>query len=131
KWAAGIGLRVSYGSLFNVPAVSSAFDVVLSVSVLEHVPHKELALKEALRLLKPGGKLFLSFDIAIEPQAIEDHLRVEILTSKRLHNMFTAVGLKAPVCSDAQTRQSADLIQADNVAGIPAGMTVGSVVVSN
>ena len=45
KWGAKNGLKVSYGSLFNVPAETGAYDVVLSVSVMEHVPQKYLALR--------------------------------------------------------------------------------------
>lgn len=130
KWAAKIGLKVSYGSLFNVPAESGAYDIVLSVSVLEHVPHKNFAMKEALRLLKPGGKLFLSFDFAVDVKGIEDSLRVEILTPERLQDTLGAVGIGQIAFSREEIMESMVRIQQDAVAGIPKGMTVGSLVVT-
>ncbi len=129
KWAAKNGLKCSYGSLFNVPARSEAYDVVLSVSVFEHVPHKDFALKEALRLLRPGGELFLSFDLAVEAARIEDGLRVEIFTPERLQEALSSVGITQIDLSEARIRQSANRIQQDEVAGIPIGMTVASLVV--
>jgi len=129
KWAAKNGLKCSYGSLFNVPAKSGAYDLVLSVSVFEHVPHKDFALQEALRLLRSGGKLFLSFDLAVEPERIEDGLRVEIFTPERLQEAVASVGIKQIDLSEARIRQSANRIQQDKVAGIPIGMTVASLVV--
>jgi len=130
KWAAMHGLRCSYGSLFNVPAKSDTYDIVLSVSVFEHVPHKDFALKEALRLLRTGGKLFLSFDLAVETARIEDDLRVEIFTPERLHEALTSAGiLQIQDVSEMRVRQSATHIQQAGVAGIPVGMTVASLVV--
>jgi SAM-dependent methyltransferase len=128
KWAARNGLKCSYGSLFNIPAEGGAYDVVLSVSVLEHVPHKDFALKEALRLLRPGGKLFLSFDFAVEAASIEDRLRVEIFTPERLQEAIGSVEVSQIDVSEARVRQSARRIQQDAVAGIPIGMTVASLV---
>jgi SAM-dependent methyltransferase len=42
---------------------TASFDVYQSVSILEHVPDKAKALKEAARVLRPGGLLLMSFDI--------------------------------------------------------------------
>lgn len=39
---------------------SESFDIILSFEVMEHVNSPEQVLKEMYRLLKPGGKLFLS-----------------------------------------------------------------------
>ena len=44
----------------RVPHESSAFDLVLSTQALEHVRETGTYLSEAFRLLKPGGKLFLT-----------------------------------------------------------------------
>jgi len=46
-----------------LPFDDSFFDLVLSFSVLEHIPDKEHAIDEAVRVLKPGGRLGLTFDI--------------------------------------------------------------------
>jgi SAM-dependent methyltransferase len=44
----------------RVPEESATFDYILSTQVLEHVPNPETHLSECFRLLKPGGKLFLT-----------------------------------------------------------------------
>lgn len=44
----------------TAPAGDGEFDAVISTQVLEHVPDPALYLREAQRLLKPGGRLLLS-----------------------------------------------------------------------
>ncbi|MDX2054576.1 MAG: class I SAM-dependent methyltransferase [Polyangiaceae bacterium] len=48
------------GNAEAIPLPDSSVDVVLSTQVLEHLPEPALALKEALRVLRPGGRLILS-----------------------------------------------------------------------
>jgi SAM-dependent methyltransferase len=59
----GFGIRWEFvsGPLLHAP--DNSFDLVSSYSVLEHMPDKERALDEAIRVLKPGGLLCLTFDI--------------------------------------------------------------------
>src|SRR4051812_12796428 len=45
---------------YDVPLPSESFDTVLMTEVLEHLERPEDALREALRLLRPGGKLILT-----------------------------------------------------------------------
>jgi len=44
----------------RIPEESNKLDYILSTQVLEHVPNPETHLSECFRLLKPGGKLFLT-----------------------------------------------------------------------
>ncbi len=46
---------------YILPYESEAFDVVLSVGVLEHVPNDHASLIEITRVLKPGGLFFCFF----------------------------------------------------------------------
>jgi SAM-dependent methyltransferase len=62
---------------------SNTFDYVLSTQVLEHVPNPETYLLECFRLLKPGGKLFLTTH-----GSYEDH------ASPYDYHRWTADGLK-------------------------------------
>jgi SAM-dependent methyltransferase len=44
----------------SIPLESGSFDCVVSICVMEHIPDLDGALREALRLLKPGGALVLT-----------------------------------------------------------------------
>ena len=59
------GLDVNWHIIANehLPFPARSFDVVTSFSVIEHQIDKILAIKEVVRVLKPGGLFALSFDI--------------------------------------------------------------------
>lgn len=57
---AGDGLRVLNASAAGIPLPDSSFDVVVSCTMLHHVPtaaEQDAVLREALRVLRPGGSL--------------------------------------------------------------------------
>jgi len=56
---AGLGDRVEFreGDVLGLPFPDSSFDVVLSVTVLSHVPRGEAAIPELVRVLRSGGRL--------------------------------------------------------------------------
>ena len=45
----------------ELPFADGSFDCVVSFGVLEHVPSDEASMKELRRVLKPGGRLFITF----------------------------------------------------------------------
>ena len=57
--AHGVAARAEVGSACEMPFATGEFDVVASSDVLEHVPDKVAMLHECVRVLRPGGLLFL------------------------------------------------------------------------
>ncbi|BDG60230.1 class I SAM-dependent methyltransferase [Caldinitratiruptor microaerophilus] len=53
----GLAVRWVEADVREVPLPSAAFDLATMVTVLEFVPEPERAVAEALRLLRPGGRL--------------------------------------------------------------------------
>jgi len=71
------------GDATSIPVKNNSFDYILCLQVLEHLTKPHLAFKEFFRILKPGGKLFLTTHMAFEEHMIpNDYFR------------FTRYGLK-------------------------------------
>jgi len=52
----------------KMPFPDASFDAVYCISVLEHVGDDPLeSVNECMRVLKPGGKFYLTVDVSIEP----------------------------------------------------------------
>ncbi len=62
KRVAEMGFKISFdvGSAIALPYESSVFDVCLIPQLLEHVPDWQKCLDEGVRVLRPGGLIYLS-----------------------------------------------------------------------
>nr|AGS49681.1 hypothetical protein [uncultured bacterium esnapd14] len=67
----GRSARVEFvaADLHELPFAPAEFDLVYSISVLEHTDRRPAIVHEFHRVLKPGGKLILTFDLPAEPSA--------------------------------------------------------------
>ena len=54
----------------RLPVADAEADVLTSFSVIEHQPDKDRAMDEVARVLKPGGRLAISFDICEPDQGM-------------------------------------------------------------
>ena len=59
--------------------IEEEFDCVACISVLEEVPEKERALENLIRLVKPGGKLVLTMDCALDRRREPDSPPIEVI----------------------------------------------------
>jgi ubiquinone/menaquinone biosynthesis C-methylase UbiE len=53
------GVELKKGSATKIPYPDNYFDLVVSSEVIEHVPNTKKALKEMIRVTKPGGNLII------------------------------------------------------------------------
>lgn len=53
--------QILCGDAYQLPFPDNFFDQILLLEVIEHLAHPRQALKEIARVLKPKGRLFLSF----------------------------------------------------------------------
>ena len=56
---AGLTPHLRQADVMSLPYEDQSFDVVMAAHVLEHLPNPQCALAEMVRVLKPGGMVFL------------------------------------------------------------------------
>ena len=54
------GVEWEVGDIQRIAHPDESFDIVISCETIEHVPDPALAVRELARVLKPGGRLFLT-----------------------------------------------------------------------
>ena len=54
------GIAWEVGDIQHIAHADASFDTVISCETIEHVPDPALAVRELARVLKPGGRLFLT-----------------------------------------------------------------------
>jgi SAM-dependent methyltransferase len=78
------------GSAEELPIADAAFDVALCTQVLEHVPEPARVLAELARVLRPGGRLYLSVPLVWELHEMpHDYFRY---TSSGIEHLLEATG---------------------------------------
>lgn len=75
---------VTPGDIADLPYVDDTFDLILSQAVLEHVRDPERCMAEMVRVLKPGGHLYIELPFIQPFHAAPDHFRNYTLPGLRL-----------------------------------------------
>lgn len=55
----GLSSTLKQADILSIPYANQSFDLVMAAHVLEHLPEPRRALTEMVRVLKPGGRLFV------------------------------------------------------------------------
>jgi SAM-dependent methyltransferase len=69
------GVPVRNLNLTRLACPDAAFDCIVCLSVIEHVPDVERSLSEMYRVLAPGGRLLVTTDCTPEPSAYRNGVR--------------------------------------------------------
>lgn len=85
-----------------MPYADRTFDLITSISVIEHIPAVERALSEMYRCLKPGGRLLLTTDCGEAGKPYGDGVRY--FTLDELHRLFGPYPVTSP-CRDPDFRR--------------------------
>lgn len=64
-------LRAVAGDLMRLPFADASFDLVWNSSTLEHLPDRDGALREMVRITKPGGGVFIGVPYAYGPLGVQ------------------------------------------------------------
>ncbi|HYD35018.1 MAG TPA: methyltransferase domain-containing protein [Vitreimonas sp.] len=76
----------------RLPLKSNTADVVTMLAVLEHLPNPEQVLKEAFRILKPGGIFLVTVPSAHSQPLLEMLAKINVVRQEMVdqhHNYFT------------------------------------------
>jgi ADP-heptose:LPS heptosyltransferase/SAM-dependent methyltransferase len=101
-WAKKNSLKVSFGSSLNIPAESEIYDLVILLDIAHVVPHAGFAVKEALRLLRSGGKLIVGLGTNQGVANKKGGADAETYTPSRLIAALTGIGIEPRLSKQAE-----------------------------
>jgi len=111
--ALGLPVEGRVADAESLPYADASFDLVVGHAVLHHIPDVELALREVLRVLKPGGR----FVFAGEPTEHGDWMARRL---SRLTWWGASRATRLPFLRDVWARPKADLAASSHAAWLEA-----------
>jgi len=87
-----VNVEFNVCDLANLSHKDNSFEIIYSISVLEHIYNREKIIKEFKRVLKPNGSLIITFDISLDNKtAIEISEAQDLLN--RLNSEFRVTSI--------------------------------------
>lgn len=131
-------VKVIHGNVEEAPLPDGSADIVISQEAFLHLPHRDRAMAEAFRILKPGGRFAFTDWVAHRPldaaerKLLWDGIAVEALESfESYRKLLASTGFEVRTVIDLTTewavilrermRMFIDLRRAAEAAGSPAG----------
>lgn len=97
KLAREHGVKVSFGSAYDIPYEDNSFEAVFMGDVLEHLETPDLAIKEVKRVLKKGGRFYVTTPPAREDRILQDIYHYREYTKNELVNYLKDFKLLEPI----------------------------------
>lgn len=89
-------IEIQYGSVANIAAESETFDLALFLPTDGSLEGKEYALRDSLRIVKPGGHLVICLDVPVAAVDGDDHRYGKIGDCDALERLLEDVGVAGP-----------------------------------
>jgi ubiquinone/menaquinone biosynthesis C-methylase UbiE len=99
RFAADAGVTLARADAENLPFPDASFDIVTCLGVLEYLPSYENALREARRVLKPGGIVIYSLPTRISQSYVSFQVADAVLGT--IWRLMKRLKSRPPVAGDA------------------------------
>ncbi|MEO2151351.1 MAG: methyltransferase domain-containing protein [Thermococcus sp.] len=77
---------------------ANSFDVYIAIEVIEHIPDYTRALREAYRVLRPGGGFFMQSVMCSNPSALADRTHFHVLHPETFRRLMEFIGFRDVKC---------------------------------
>lgn len=103
----------------NLPFEDSTFDAISCISVLEHTGSYPEIVKEFSRVLKPHGRLLLTFDISLDGKSDVDRKEAEHILSTLRNYFLVPKSAVIPKISEAESLITTPYMKTKNPGLLP------------
>jgi 2-polyprenyl-3-methyl-5-hydroxy-6-metoxy-1,4-benzoquinol methylase len=91
-------VRMINASADSIPFADDTFDLVMSIGVLHHIPNTQMAMKNCVSKVKPGGHFFVYLYYNLDNRGFAFRLLFKIVTMARKFISSMPSGIKKFMC---------------------------------
>ncbi|MEL7490901.1 MAG: class I SAM-dependent methyltransferase [Pseudomonadota bacterium] len=123
--AQGVTPNLHLADATKLPFEDNQFDIIMTAHMLEHLPTPALALRELIRVLKPGGRLIAFITRrSMLGYGIQLKWRVHAVTPDIANNWLSAGGLQGVHCVERNEKNLLDRLSVVCVGRKPEAVAV-------